>query len=337
MASSLSYQVRTPQWVLTYQGVDITADVSDMVRRIEYIDRLDGYSSEVEIELEDHGKRWQGPWYPVLGDQIDLQIGYRGGALLVCGSFQVDQVELDGPPDSMKIRCLGTYVTQAMRTASTSSYENVSLVQIAGLIATKYGLMLIAAPAADESEIVFQRVTQRRETDLEFLERLAREHGYIFAVRGVQLVFYPHALLQDAPAVLTIARADVDRFSFQNRTQQMYGAARVSYFDPSSKQLITEFASAPMGVSSADTLNIVTRCENVAQAFAKAQAAVDLRDGEFTEASLAGPGNPSATAGSNAMVTGWGAMDGAYQIVSARHRMTRSTGYYTSIAARRVG
>src|SRR5579863_4942440 len=152
MAAAISYSVRTPDWLLTYEGIDITADVSHMVLAISYIDRLGEASGEVELALEDHAKRWQGPWYPGLGNILSLQIGYSGEALLDCGTFQVDEIELDGPPDVMRLRCLAAYITPAMRTPNTIAYEDQSLVGIAGQIASKYGLTLVAAPTAVESD-----------------------------------------------------------------------------------------------------------------------------------------------------------------------------------------
>ena len=150
--------------------MDITADVSQMVLAIRYVDRLDGVSSELEVELEDSTKRWQGPWYPALGDTVSVQIGYQGEPLLDCGEFQIDELELDGPPDVMRIRCLAAYITPAMRTANTVSYENTSILEIAAQIATKYGLALVTALSESESDVAFDRVTQRRQTDLEFLK-----------------------------------------------------------------------------------------------------------------------------------------------------------------------
>ena len=184
MAATASYSVRSPQWILSYLGVNITADVSQMVLAIRYVDRLDGASGELEVDLEDSAKLWQGPWYPALGDVVSLQIGYSGEALLDCGEFQIDELELDGPPDVMRLRCLAAYITPAMRTANTVAYENMGIVEIAAQIAAKYGLALVTASSESESDVVFARVTQRRQTDLEFLKRLAREHNFDFTVRA---------------------------------------------------------------------------------------------------------------------------------------------------------
>jgi phage protein D len=317
-------------------GVNITADLSQMVLAIRYVDQLDGASGELEVELEDSAKRWQGPWYPALGDIVSLQIGYSGEALLYCGEFQIDELELDGPPDVIRLRCLAASITPAMRTANTAAYENMGVVEIAGLIAAKYGLAMVTASSESESDVMFARVTQRRQTDLEFLKRLAREHNFNFTVRGGQLVFYARPVLESVPAVVTITRSDVFLFAFRNRARRIYEGAEISYFDPDTKRLITQSVSAEPPVPTGDTLKIVARCENAAQALVKAEAALHLHNMVFVDASLLGPGNTVLVAGNNVQLSGWGALDGTYLIEMALHHLARATGYSTSIAARRI-
>ncbi len=337
MAAVATYSVRSPEWILTYNGSDVTADVSHMVLAISYTDRLSAASGEVEIQVEDSQRRWQGPWYPALGDMVNLQIGYRGEQLLNCGDFQVDELELDGPPDVMRLRCLAAYVIPAMRTRHTAAYENQTIVQIAQTIASKYGLEFIAAAQSEESDVGFERITQRLETDLEFLKRLAIEHSYDFTIRGSQLIFYARLPLEQTPAVLTITRPDVMAFSFKNQTRRIYSAAKVSYFDPDTKALITNSASEAQTTPSDDVLKIVTRCEDGPQASLKAQAALHLHDLASVEARIEGPGRTTLVAGNNVLVSGWKALDGVYQIESAQHHIGRANGYTTSIVGTRLG
>jgi uncharacterized protein len=337
MASAIaSYSVRSPQWILNYLGVNITADVSEMVLAIRYIDRLDGASGELEVDLEDSEKLWQGPWYPALGDVVSLQIGYSGEALLDCGEFQIDELELDGSPDVMRVRCLSAYITPSMRTANTVAYENMGIIEIAGLIAAKYGLTLVVASSESENDVLFARVTQRRQMDLEFLKRLAREHNFDFTVRAGQLIFYERAALESVPAVLMISRSDVVRFSFRNRARRIYEGAQFSYFDPDTKGLITQSVSAETPSPTGDTLKIVARCENAQQALVKAEALLHLHNMVFVDVSLEGPGITVLVAGNNVQLCGWGALDGTYLIETAQHHLARAAGYSTTIAARRV-
>lgn len=335
MSAATAYPVRTPQWSIVYQGVNIGGEIAAMVRRVVYVDRLADASGEIEIEVEDREQRWQGPWYPALGDVMSVMIGYTGEPLQPCGDFELDDLELVGPPDVFRMRALAVWVTPAWRTANSVAYENQTLLGIAGAIATRHGLALVSAPEVED--VAFARVTQDHETDLAFLKRLAREHGYDFTVRGATMVFFAIAALEAAPPAVTIVRADVERFDFRNRTRKTYGAAQVTYFDPASKQLISASASAAAPVAAGDTLKIVTRCENAAQATLKAGAALHRHDMLAVTASLVMPGAPALAAGGAVLLSGWGALDGDYLIELASHEMSRARGYTTAIAARRLG
>src|ERR1700690_2135955 len=96
IAAATASPVRSAEWVMNYQGIDITQQIAAMILSISYTDWLTDLSGEVEIVVEDNSRKWQGSWYPGLGDQIGLFIGYTGEGLLPCGQFQIDQLELAG-------------------------------------------------------------------------------------------------------------------------------------------------------------------------------------------------------------------------------------------------
>jgi uncharacterized protein len=334
MSGAVTFPVRAPRWILTYQGVDITTNISRMVTAITYKDCLDGASGALEVELEDHEKRWQGAWQPTEGDLVNLMIGYAGESLLPCGDFQVDDLSLSGPPDVLHLRCLAAYITPAMRTYNSVGYENQTLSQIAGTIAAKYGLTMVAASGA--SNLTFARVTQRHETDLAFLRRLARTHNYEFTVRGKQIVFYSRTSLEAAAPAAAIARSDLLRFAFRLKTHRVYRAAQVSYQLRERKQLVTQSITAAPTIPTGDTLKLAVRCENGQQATLKATSALHEANMVRTSASFTASGAIAYTAGNTLMITGFGFNDGKYLIESARHRLARATGYTTDFEARRV-
>jgi uncharacterized protein len=334
MAGAIAIPVRAPQWVLTYQGVNITADISRMVLAITYSDRLDGCSGELEIELEDHDKRWQGPWEPTEGDQVNLMIGYAGELLLPCGDFQVDDLCLSGPPDILRIRCLSTYITPAMRTPNSTGYESQTLGQIASTIASKYGLTVVGASGS--ANLTFARITQRQESDLAFLRRLAFAHNYDFTIRGKQLVFYSRTALEESAPVATILRGDLLRFDFRLKTHKTYKAAEVSYQFPETKHLLTQTINAPADTPTGDTLKLVVRCENGQQANLKAMSALHSRNMVRATATLTAVGATVYAAGNNVTISGFGFNDGTYLIQHARHHLERTTGYTTELDVRRI-
>ncbi|MGH7905013.1 MAG: phage late control D family protein [Candidatus Binataceae bacterium] len=333
MSALTAWPVRSPQWMLTYSGTDITSDISRMVTEVRYTDFLGGRASEVEVAIDDGAKRWQGPWYPSLGAKVSLFIGYGGETLMPCGDFEIDQIELDGPPDAFRLRCLSAYVTPAMRTRTSRAYENQSLLGIAGAIARRYGLTVVGA--TDPGNLAFTRVTQKNETDLAFLKRLAAAYDYCFSVRGGQLVFYARSALEAQAPVMTIARRDTERFSFENLTRATYQGAQVAYQDPSSKQLLIGSAQAAT-IPAGDTLKLSPRVENQRQAVLRAGAELAHSNRRFLSARILTPGTTALLAGNTIALSGWGAFDAAYLIESAHHRLSRAAGYTTEIEVRRV-
>jgi uncharacterized protein len=306
-----------------------------MVLEIVYTDRLSGAAGEIEVELEDHERRWQGPWYPQEGDLTSLMIGYQGEPLLPCGDFQVDDLEFDLPPDTFRLRCLAAYITPAMRTRNSVAYENQTLMQIASAVAGKYNLSVVAAPGMINP--AFARVTQSHESDLTFLHRLARTHDYDFTIRGEQMVFYDRAAVEARAPGVSISRSDLLRGGFRSKTHRIYKAAEVSYQDPASKQLITQTVDATPAPPTGDTLKLAVRCENGQQALLKVQSALHASNMLQTTAGLELPGNPALCAGNTATIGGFGAHDGIYLIEIARHRVSRVSGYTTEVQLRRVG
>ena len=334
MASAISFPVRSPQWVLTYQGVHITADTAAMVESISYTDRLSDFSGEIELIVEDHTRKWQSSWYPGLGDQISLSIGYRNEGLLPCGDFQIDQLELAGPPDTFTIRCLAASITPAMRTRNSLGYENQTLLGVVRTIAGKYGLIVISAP--DDIDLLFERVTQKYESDLSFLKRLALEHGFEFTIRGSNLVFYSRATLEGVTAVQTVSREDLERYTFRNRTHSTYSGAQLTHHDPKTKSLIAQSVVTTVPTVTSDILKLVTRCENGQQATVKAAAALGTHNMSVTEASLVMPGSIAMAAGNPIELSGFGEFDGKYLTTMAQHRIQRSRGYTTHLEVSRV-
>jgi phage protein D len=305
-----------------------------MVLSVTYVDYLSGLSGEVEVVIEDHDQRWQGAWYPALGDQLNLAIGYHDEGLLPCGDFQVDELELAGPPDRFTMRCLAAYITPSMRTPNSAGYENQTLLSIAQTVAEKYGMSVVSA--ADFTDLSFARVTQKHETDLAFLKRLALEHGYDFTVRGSLLIFYATAALEAIPPVQSITRSDLESFEFRNRTHRIYRSADVTYQDPTTKSLIARNATAMESIPTGDALKLSPRCENGQQALLKAQAALDAQNRFFTEGVMVMPGSTAMASGNNLAFSGFGEFDGIYMTTTAKHKVNRAHGYTTQLEVRRV-
>jgi phage protein D len=320
--------VPSPQFRLTYEQKDITAELAPFLLQISYTDQLSGESDELEVVIEDRDSRWKNGWFPGKGDRMRLEIGYAGKALAGMGSFAIDEIEFSGPPDTITIRALAAGVKEALRTDNSNAFEGSSLQDIAASVADKHGLKLVGS--GDALGRTYARVTQHGETDLGFLNRLGAAEGIVFSIKEGQLVWHDQGKLDAAGAIIVIRRTDMLNFSIRAKTATTYQACQVSYHDPQSKSLIShteQAAEAPSG----DTLKIVERCETSDQAQKKAQAALRKANGNQVEGNCQVYGDARIRAGCNVELQGLGLLDGPYQIKLARHCLDRGGGYITEV------
>ncbi|MGO1073235.1 phage late control D family protein [Lysobacter sp. CA199] len=323
--------VPAPAFRLIYGQKDITSDVSPYCERVTFIDQLSGESDELEVELDDTAERWIGPWYPGKGDRLTLEMGYAGAPLLPCGVFEIDEIDFRRPPTTLSIRALGAGVSKPIRTRASRAFEDMTLAQIAERIARKNGLTVVG----DIRSVRIDRVTQYHERDLQFLDRLAREYGYAFKVKGDRLVFTALAALQGPSVVRTLAPGDLSGISIKDKIRGVYVAARNRYHDPKRRRLVTD-TSENRGSTSADTLELSRRSTNRDTAKARTEAAILDSNADRTTATLTLPGDPVLVAGNGVELTGMGKLSGIYLITTARHSIERNAGYVTALDLRRV-
>jgi uncharacterized protein len=324
-----------PAWQLWYQGINLTVALSSSVTSVSYHSKSEGASSESTIKVEDRNKRWQ-KRLPVKGDVVQLDIGYAGGLMVPCGLMQIDEVELEGPPDVITLKGISAEITPDMRTHFSRSYEGQTLLGIARTIAGRHGYEVIGAP--DDQDVTLRRVTQKHETDLGFLRRMANLYGYTFQISGKQLIFTPRTQLEEAASIKTVIvrGGPTEKYHFVTKTQQVYKRATVSYFDPATKEVVTATVEADPSVPTGDTLNIPERAQDGQDARAKAKAALHGNNMREVTGDLTVIGDPELMAGQNIDVLGVGQFEGRYHIEDAEHTLTRSGGYDVRLTLRSV-
>jgi len=370
----MNQAVLQPSWSLTYTpqtgaGANITSDVTTYVTTIRFRDILEHAASEIEIRMEDRDHFWQGPWLPQRGDTLGLSIGYVGQSLLPCGLFTIDSVVLDGPPDVVTMKAVSASITLDMRSRRSAHYENVTLRQIVEQIAQKYNLQLINSPptyglvstrvfvehdptleAALKAtqtriatgkvqigqDIVLRRVTQKNETDLHFLRRMANLYNYVFTIRGQQMVFMSRPSFELFAPVGVLRKPNLTKFKFTNKTHDVYRSAQVSYFLPEMKDPINVVVAAdplpPVGA----VLNLPIRAESQQDATQKALAALYGHNMHQRTARVTAFGDPALLSGNNWVFDGFATFDGTYLIEGAEHVMQRRTGYNVELDMRRT-
>lgn len=319
-----------PKFEIYYQGQNIYGWIHPYLINVTFSDYLQGQSDELAITLEDSKNLWKNDWYPNKGDEFLLSIGYEGLPLINCGSFELDEIEFSGPPDTVSLKALAADISKPVRQENTVAYENLTLEQIADEIAQKHGYEVVGIP----KDIKVERITQNQEKDLAFLARLAAQYGYVFKNNSDQLVFSDFQKIEEEKSIITIHRNEVSSYNISDITNNIYSGVEVSYYHPDTQELIT--ATAQGESAKGDILKIRERCENIEQAQAKADAKLRELSKKQKEGSISLPGNNILRAGANIELKRFGKLDGKYNIETARHSIDRSSGYTTDIGVKNV-
>lgn len=325
--------VTHPAWQITLNGSDVTNAMQ--VASITYNEGVSHQIPRISIVVQDIDQRWQSHAFAIGEDTVALSIGYGDRPLSPLGSFTMDGRGLAiGRPDQFTLNASEGGLGMAIRTRNSVAYEGKTLGQIAQMVAAKHGLKAVTKAVNPDPQ--FARKTQRLETDIGFLARIAEENAYDFVIRNGQLIFYSHpSLLAQAAIGPTITRdmllAEDCEFHDGRLAPHAYGKASVSYFHPHLKKLVHGSATNT-SVQSADEHKLVARYENGQQAALAAESNLLATNEWTTIARLQMPGTMNWRAGNTVKMQGFGTWDAATWLVhSVRADFTAARGYVTTI------
>lgn len=323
---------------ITYMGTNITQDIAPYLKAFTFNDN-EGKSDDIQIELEDRERKWQGPWLPKKGDKISASIllrnWYKEGedVTLKCGTFYVDEVSFKGPPDTVNIKALSVPFTKGGKdTEKTRAWENTTLKNILSEVAASAGLSLVY----DAPEFTYDRVEQDKKTDLAFAKNMAKREGLATKVTKEQLIIYDELTYERKGPVGTLTRGedDIKGYDFkETAAEEQYAKVEISYFDGKTKKLI-KYTYAVPGVKEGPTLKINKRAKNIDEAKRWAQKEARNKNKGSKSGKITLKGNEKMVQGVTVNVANFGAFDTKYLIETSSHKVTG--GYTTDISLREV-
>ncbi|MDL2279065.1 late control protein [Desulfovibrio sp. OttesenSCG-928-G11] len=320
---------------ITYQGKNISKDIAPDLLSFAFREKADGEADELELNLADPDRLWQDDWAPEKGDSLRALIRCEnwfepGDAYeLDCGGFEVDEDELSSTSggDTVSIKAVPAVVKSSLAGQKKSrAWEGASLERIAKDISKGAGLSLVY----EAEGIALQRIDQRQETDLAFLQRLCSEQGCRLKIADKEMIVFA-GVRADALEPASITRQKGDNFRAKRVTAEVYSGVKVAYMDPTTGKKYEysyKDASAP---ATGKTLTINKRCENPAQAQRIGLAELRKKNAKKYEAEWSGMGNPLLRAGATVKIEGWGQYDGTYAIKEAGHEMSDGGKYTSSV------
>lgn len=345
-----------------YNNKDISTDISKCLISIKYNDKTGKEADELSLTLENVDALWENDWYPEKGAKLTAKIGDKN-LMLDCGEFEVDEIEIAAPPDTVTIRAIASGVTGSLHTSKSSAHEKTSLKQIVDKIAGDNGLTVQGVIA----DIQFERITQNRETDTAFLYRLADKYGFMFSIRGTKLIFTDMAGILASSSVGTIDRNDCTSYSIKDKSAKVLRKANINSFNPVKKTVVSKVYTPTTAVNadgveyqtisadpttsggmddtgidvdstaSGDDYSADESVDDSGQGEAVGKAAILKNATNQQEGTINLPGDPTYVAGVNFQFTGIGKLSGKYHISESEHSVDKDSGYNVSLSIQRVG
>ncbi|MBS1776036.1 MAG: hypothetical protein JSS64_07120 [Bacteroidetes bacterium] len=326
-------QLDKPHLKVTYNGTNITHDVSKSLIAFTYTDHLDE-ADTLDIQIEDSDLLWQGDWYPEKGAKITAEIGIEGEAVINCGTFEIDEIELSGAPDTVNIRCIAAgFLSGKKRTRKSHVHEEKTLAEIVRTVASACGLTV----EGKISSVRVGRMVQRKEHDLRFLRRLATEYGYTLNVRDKKAIFISTKELEERGAVKSFDKSDLLNYSIRDKSTHTYALASVKYHNPKTSELVEHQESEGGVKDTDDVLELKHTAETKAQAIMMTQAALNKANKLQQTGNISLPGEAVLCAGNVIELTGLGFLSGKYIIKSSAHTIGISEGWLVDAEVYKVG
>lgn len=206
-------------WDVTLDGVSLTKDYAPHLISLRLSERRGEEADELEIVVKDNDGQFAPP---PQGSVLRVSLGWLRGSgvkpgLVDKGSFTVDEVSWDGPPDRVSIRARSADFKDSFRTRTNKVWKETTLGAIVRAIAASHGLNARAHP--DLSGTSVKAEEQGNKSDMQFLRDLGRRYDASATVKGGALIFAPIGAATTATgAVLptaTISRGQCSRYSWK--------------------------------------------------------------------------------------------------------------------------
>ena len=260
------------------------------------------------------------------------------GRVLDCGQFELDALEVSGPPSVVSIKSTALPFSGTVRqTAKSRAWEGCRLSGIARDIAGQNGMACLYEPGYDP---FYSRAEQFQESDISFLSRLCKDAGLSLKATNNILVLFDQAAYEQKPPVRTLRRGGgyISYRLLAGTADARYDSCRVRYTDPATGRCIEGCATVEgYGPDREGNRQLEVTAKVASPGEAKALAGKRLRmHNKYSKTAVfTFPGDPSLVAGVTVLLEGWGAFSGKYIVKQAVHALG-SGGYTTKITLRRA-
>lgn len=251
-------------------------------------------------------------------------------AILDCGTFEIDSIDISGPPLKSTLKSTSIPYTSTLRMMKKSrNWEKVTLKAIAQQIAREAGLKMLYE-CSDNPE--YDKKEQVQQSDIRFLQDLCHAEGKALKVTKLSVVIFDKEDYDGKPVVKTIKYGSSDYISFRLKTSltdAAYTSCHVSYTNTEKKQTIEYTYTPDSNVGTGQVLEVNERVANTEEAKRLAKKRLREKNAQEFTGSFKMVGDVQLVAGIIVKLEGFQEFDKKYRVKSAKHNLTG--GYTTDI------
>lgn len=319
-----------------YEHVSITDAIEGSVKTFTYTDVASGESDAISLSLQDRERKWMGNWAPEEGDHISASAIFQDwdgeGDIweIYCGSFEVDDISLDGPPPACTIGAVSIPRSTAFNEEErTKNWEEITVKEIAEEIASRAGISLFY----EAEEISVTSIEQDKQTDCKFLYSVCEKYGLAMKVFAEKIVIFDEAAYESAKPVTELNYEDFAAgYRYKSKLEGTYTGAKIAYSDPITGEdhIVT--------VGGGDRIKEINEeADSAADAQKKAVAALNNANKKGTTFSGTVKAKKELLASRCISISGFGVPDGIYYLDKVVTKISGSGASQQSIEAHKVG
>lgn len=318
----------TPRFAATVDGVSFTESdgvISDLTISAT-LNRADHFSFTLNYPFDHASGKFSGPnWKRFrLGKRVELSIGYESPLEPVFVGT-INSMGPNFPSGGGPIVTVSGYglLHEMMKGTKSRSWDEPTDSAVARAVADEYGFK---QKEIEESDLDHRLVKQDKESDYQFLSRLAKKNGFEFAVRRGAFYFGPPRT--DGTPVVTLRYGESLRsFSLDVSDSRRIGTVEVRHWDPTKKKEIVGSAECDDRGTGKKVIRRPVWSKEEANRIAEAECGEIADDGAQGNGETIGI--PAIWAGETIQLEGLGEFSGLYYVNDTTHR-TGSSGYTTT-------
>lgn len=228
----LSKVGRQPQWIIEANGNDISKKLEERLISLSYTDAAGLASDKLEIHISD-GKPNERIAMPQTGAELMLHLGYDNVTQYM-GKFVVDEVELEGYPETIIVRARSATFDASkggesqLQTQKNRRWNESTLTTMVKTIAKEHGLEPVVSKSIQN--LIVHGVYQVDESDLHFLLRICRRFDGAVKVAAGKLIVAKKAegkTMSGKDFKLSVVPSDVTSYHVVLAKREESGTVRV--------------------------------------------------------------------------------------------------------------